>query len=177
MSRVVVVVGRRWRVWRDGSGLGRRGALLDDPDVEDAGEHQGAEEAEPPPVLQEDHEDEGDDGQEGAQEVEQLGEPAQIGGLGLGPHRRPLAYGLAPEAPPHRPGQHADVDGDHLAGPGYGADVLDRGGVVDSVRHSTPVLVRLDGVDGASAGRPAAAAGDGVGGLLVVQARRQEQAV
>lgn len=78
--------------------LRRLGALLDDPDVEEAGEHEGEQRRDAPPLAQQDHEDEGGDGQHGARQVQHVRDPAEVGAL-VGPDGGALAAAALPAGP------------------------------------------------------------------------------
>lgn len=102
-------------------------------------------------------------------------EPSQIRAR-VPPYRGPLAAARAAAgATKVLPlGEHADVDGHELALPADFLQVADRGRVADVVRRHA-ALDELDGIV------PTTAAGrlllQGVGGLLIVQSRGQEQCV
>lgn len=124
-------------------------------------------------VAQESDEDEGGYGEDWADEVEEVGEPAEVGdGVDSPDGEVEATLGAAETELGRR--ETADVEGDCLAGPGDALDAVGRGGVVDAEGQRVTFPHLLDGIEDDAGSRPL---GELLGCLLVVKPRGEEEAV
>lgn len=159
-----------WWFWRVGVGVGEDGALLDNVDIEDPGEHEGDERTECPPVAEQNGQDYGGNGEYGADEVKEVRKPAEVGNVG--------EVGGRPDGCmiPARGASEteADMESDGLTGTGDALDVAGCGGIVDGEGDGATLADLLDGAEHRVGSRPSCQL---VGCLLVMQSRGEKKTI